>query len=199
MLVIFTDDHRYSGVHALGGMDVKTPNIDLLAADGVTFDNTYLMGAFTGATCVASRAMLLTGTNLFELGGAGHKILEKSKTIGETFQKEGYNTHIIGKWHQDGESLKRSFTSGDKIMGRGLYLVDHFRMHFTIGIKQAHLKKKMPTFWVMTIEETLFVNPFQRMPKEDQPEQKKTARIPQRLLQMKLPTILILIKVKNLL
>ncbi|SFC03435.1 Arylsulfatase A [Algibacter lectus] len=142
VLVIFTDDHRYSGVHALGGMDVKTPNIDLLAADGVTFDNTYLMGAFTGATCVASRAMLLTGTNLFELGGAGHKILEKSKTIGETFQKEGYNTHIIGKWHQDGESLKRSFTSGDKIMGRGLYLVDHFRMPFYDWDKAGAFKKE---------------------------------------------------------
>ncbi|WP_405295587.1 sulfatase-like hydrolase/transferase [Algibacter sp. Ld11] len=141
VLVIFTDDHRYSGVHALGGMDLKTPQIDALAKDGVAFTNTYLMGAFTGATCVASRAMLLTGTNVFQLGGAGHKILNTSKTIGETFQNAGYNTHIIGKWHQDGESLKRSFTSGDKIMGKGLYLVDHFRMPFFDWDKAGEFKK----------------------------------------------------------
>lgn len=142
VLVIFTDDHRYSGVQALGGMDVKTPHIDALVKDGVAFTNTYLMGSFTGATCVASRAMLLTGTNLFELGGAGHKILKKNKTIGETFQNQGYNTHIIGKWHQDGESLQRSFTSGDKIMGKGVYLVDHFRMAFYDWDKAEEFKKE---------------------------------------------------------
>lgn len=121
VLIIYTDDHRYSGVHTLGGANVQTPNIDALAKDGVAFENTYLMGAFTGATCVASRAMLLTGTNLFQLQGAGHNIPIENKTIGETLKNEGYNTHIIGKWHQDGNSLKRSFNSGDKIMGKGVY------------------------------------------------------------------------------
>lgn len=130
VLVIFTDDHRYTGVHALGGMEVKTPHMDALAQDGVVFTNTYLMGAFTGATCIASRAMLLTGKQLFKLGGIGHTIPKENTTMGEAFQKAAYHTHIIGKWHQDGESLKRSFTSGDKIMGKGLYLVDHFRMPF---------------------------------------------------------------------
>ncbi|ADV49760.1 Arylsulfatase [Cellulophaga algicola DSM 14237] len=130
VLLIYTDDHRYSGIHALGGMEVKTPNMDALIEDGVAFENAYLMGAFTGATCVASRAMLLTGTNVFELEGTGHTLPKENATFGEVFGAAGYNTHIIGKWHQDGASLKRSFTSGDKIMGRGVYLVDHFRMPF---------------------------------------------------------------------
>ncbi|WP_366183770.1 sulfatase-like hydrolase/transferase [Flavobacterium ovatum] len=130
VLIIFTDDHRFSGIHALAGMDVKTPNLDALVKDGIAFNNAYLMGAFTGATCVASRAMLLTGRNVFELDGIGHDVPETHTTFGEAFQKQGYNTEVIGKWHQDGETLKRSFTSGEKIMGRGLYLVDHFRMPF---------------------------------------------------------------------
>ncbi|MBA6316131.1 sulfatase-like hydrolase/transferase [Cellulophaga baltica] len=142
VLVIYTDDHRYSGIHALGGMEVQTPNMDALAKNGVVFTNTYLMGAFTGATCVASRAMLLTGTNVFQLQGAGHTIPEKNTTIGETFKNVGYNTHIIGKWHQDGASLKRSFTSGDKIMGKGVYLVDHFRMPFYDWDKAGEFKKE---------------------------------------------------------
>ncbi|SHF83379.1 Arylsulfatase A [Arenibacter palladensis] len=128
ILVIYTDDHRYSGVHALGGMQVKTPNIDALIADGISFTNGYLMGAFSGATCVPSRAMLLTGRNVFELQGQGNIIPTEHKTIGEALQSNNYQTHIVGKWHQDNASLARSFDAGDRLMSRGVYLVDHFRM-----------------------------------------------------------------------
>ncbi|WKX76604.1 sulfatase-like hydrolase/transferase [Zobellia laminariae] len=128
VLIIYTDDHRFSGVHALGGMQVKTPNMDALIADGVSFSNGYLMGAFSGATCVPSRAMLLTGRNVFDLEGQGHSIPPEHTTIGEALQGQDYNTHIVGKWHQDNASLARSFDSGDRLMSRGLYLVDHFRM-----------------------------------------------------------------------
>ncbi|MGC6431339.1 MAG: sulfatase-like hydrolase/transferase [Jejuia sp.] len=130
ILVIYTDDHRYTGVHALGGMPVKTPSMDKLANEGIVFTKTYLQGAFTGATCIPSRAMLLTGRNLFSLDGIGRNIPEKDVTMGEFFKDKGYNTHIVGKWHQDNASLNRSFDSGDKIMGRSAYLVDHFRMPF---------------------------------------------------------------------
>ncbi|WP_010181180.1 sulfatase-like hydrolase/transferase, partial [Aquimarina agarilytica] len=96
VLVIYTDDHRYSGVHTLGGMNVKTPHIDALAANGVAFTNAYLMGAFSGATCVPSRAMLLSGRNVFQLQGKGFVIPQQHATIGETFKKSGYYTHIVG-------------------------------------------------------------------------------------------------------
>ncbi|WP_298537527.1 sulfatase-like hydrolase/transferase [uncultured Algibacter sp.] len=130
VLVIYTDDHRFSGVQALGGMPVKTPHIDKLANEGIAFTNTFLMGSFTGATCIASRAMLHTGRQLFSLNGQGHSIPKSHTTIGETFKGAGYDTHIVGKWHNDNESLTRSFNSGNKVMGRGVYLVDHFRMPF---------------------------------------------------------------------
>ncbi len=130
VVVIYTDDHRYTGVHELGGMPVKTPNLDYLAKEGVVFTNTYLMGAFSGATCMPSRAMLLSGRQLFTLEGKGHTIPETHTTLGETLKKEGYYSHIVGKWHQDKQSMVRSFNSGDKIMGVGLYLTDHYRMPF---------------------------------------------------------------------
>lgn len=128
VLVIYTDDHRYSGVHALAQQAVHTPNLDALAGEGIVFENAFLMGSFSGATCIPSRAMLMTGRNLFELEGQGHKIPKEHRTIGEAFQQAGYRTHIVGKWHQDNASLVRSFDSGSTIMGRGVYLVDHFRM-----------------------------------------------------------------------
>lgn len=130
VIIVYTDDHRYTGIHALGGMPVKTPNMDRLAEDGIAFTKTYLQGAFSGATCIPSRAMLLTGRHLFSLDGIGRNIPESHTTMGEWFKKKGYNSHIVGKWHQDNASLNRSFDSGDKIMGRSAYLVDHFRMPF---------------------------------------------------------------------
>ncbi|WP_273445629.1 sulfatase-like hydrolase/transferase [Neolewinella agarilytica] len=128
VVMIYTDDHRYSGIHALGGMQVKTPHMDALAKEGASFSNAYIMGSFSGATCIPSRAMLLTGRNLFELKGKGHIIPKEHATMGETFGRAGYHTEVIGKWHQDNASLARSFDDGKTIMGRGVYLVDHFRM-----------------------------------------------------------------------
>ncbi|KAA1244765.1 sulfatase-like hydrolase/transferase [Aquimarina sp. RZ0] len=142
VLIIYTDDHRYTGVHALGGQQVETPHMDSLVNDGISFTNTYLMGSFSGATCVPSRAMLLSGRNVFQLKGQGHVIPKEHKTIGETFKKAGYYTHIVGKWHQDNASLIRSFDSGDKIMGRGVYLTDHFRMPLWDWDKKGAFKKE---------------------------------------------------------
>lgn len=131
VLVIFTDDHRYTGVHSLGGMPVKTPNLDKLADEGIAFTNTYLMGSFLGATCIPSRAMLHTGRNLFELDGSGHNIPASHTMLGEAFMHEGYNAHFVGKWHQDFNSLARSFNSGGKVSGKPRYLTDQFRMPYS--------------------------------------------------------------------
>ena len=128
ILLIYTDDHRYTGVQSLGGQFVQTPHIDLLKNEGFAFRNAYLMGSFSGATCIPSRASLLTGKHLFELEQPGRRLPEEHTTIGEQFQEAGYNTHIVGKWHQDKASLARSFDSGDTIMGLDAYLVDHYRM-----------------------------------------------------------------------
>lgn len=128
VVLIYTDDHRYTGIHALGGMQVDTPEMDKLADEGVSFTHGYLMGAFSGATCMPSRNMLMTGRNLFQIGGVGHEIPTTNKTIGEAFQAAGYHTYMIGKWHQDRAALTRSFEDGARVMGIGVYLTDHYRM-----------------------------------------------------------------------
>ncbi|MDA7666402.1 sulfatase-like hydrolase/transferase [bacterium] len=71
------------------------------------------MGSFLGATCVPSRATLLSGRRLFALSNARRTIPVEHTTIGEAFQQAGYHSHIVGKWHQDRASLARSFNSGD--------------------------------------------------------------------------------------
>ena len=142
VLVIYTDDHRFTGVHALGGQAIWTPHMDQLAADGLTFTHTYLMGAFSGATCVPSRAMLHTGRQLFDLEGQGHRIPPAHRMMGEAFQAAGYHTHMVGKWHQDNASLARGFDTGGQVMGRGVYLVDHFRMPLWEWNPSGHYPKE---------------------------------------------------------
>lgn len=131
ILLIYTDDHRYTGIHALGGEDVKTPTFDALANSGVVFEHAYLQGAFAGATSMPSRAMLMTGRNLFELDGAGHNIPTNQTTIGEALMGAGYYAYHIGKWHQDTKSLARSYNGGAKVVGMPAYLTDQYRMPYS--------------------------------------------------------------------
>ena len=65
VLVIYTDDHRYTGVHTLGGQAVKTPHLDKLAADGLRFSQFY-----NTAKCHSSRVDLLTGLYCGQAGNA---------------------------------------------------------------------------------------------------------------------------------
>jgi len=65
ILFIFSDDQTYKGINALGNDEVITPSLDKLVEKGVTFTHAYNMGAWNGAVCVASRAMLNTGKMLW--------------------------------------------------------------------------------------------------------------------------------------
>ena len=131
VVLIYTDDHRYTGVHALGKQAVRTPNLDKLADYGIAFTKAYLMGSFSGATCIPSRAMLHTGRNLFQLDGIGHTIPTNHTTIGEAFMNAGYHAQFVGKWHQDFNSLARSFHTGEKVSGKPRYLTDQYRMPYS--------------------------------------------------------------------
>ena len=64
VLFIFADDQRADTIAALGNPLIKTPNLDRLVARGVAFERAYMMGGNQGATCVPSRAMLLSARPL---------------------------------------------------------------------------------------------------------------------------------------
>jgi arylsulfatase A-like enzyme len=128
VIVMVADDQRYDTIHALGNREIRTPALDSLVGDGVAFTNAYTMGAMTGATCVPSRAMLLSGRSLFDLNGNGNVIPPAHVTMPEAFRKAGYYTFHVGKTHQDRASFLRMFSGGDRIFGFDGYFADHFRM-----------------------------------------------------------------------
>ena len=101
IIVIFTDDHGYADLGVQGSLtDIKTPNIDALARDGVRFTHGYV----TAPQCLPSRAGMLTGRYQQRFGIDDNKtgpLPLEELTIAERLKKAGYVTGQVGKWHLD--------------------------------------------------------------------------------------------------
>jgi len=102
IIFIIADDQSYNTVHAYGNDEIRTPNIDRLAAEGITFTHAYNMGAWHGAVCIASRTMINTGMFLWRAEDS-EKNLEQMADQGmmwsQLMQQAGYDTYFSGKWH----------------------------------------------------------------------------------------------------
>ena len=116
ILFLFTDDQRFDTIHALGNEHIVTPNMDALTRKGTTFTHACIMGSTSGAVCVPSRAMLMSGRTLFH---APHN-LANTLTFPEALHEAGYTTFGTGKWHNKPASFARSFTCGAKIFFGGM-------------------------------------------------------------------------------
>lgn len=104
IVFIFADDMTYTAVNALGNSEILTPNLDRLVAGGTTFTNAYNMGAWNGAVCVASRAMIISGRSVWNANTFRENWLEGNgldKTWGKLMESGGYETYMTGKWHVD--------------------------------------------------------------------------------------------------
>lgn len=99
VIVIFTDDQGYADAGVQGQLnDLKTPNIDQLAHNGVRFTHGYV----TAPQCSPSRAAMLTGQYQQRFGVDSNDFTPMPlnvTTIGERFKSLGYKTGIVGKWN----------------------------------------------------------------------------------------------------
>ena len=104
IVLIMADDMGYSDIGCYGG-EIRTPNLDDLAANGLRFTQFYNTGR-----CCPTRASLLTGLYPHEAGlghmvygdkGAGyHPYLNRQcMTLAEVLGRAGYRTMMSGKWH----------------------------------------------------------------------------------------------------
>ena len=100
ILLILLDDLGYADLSCQGSPDIRTPNIDALAASGIRFTDGYV----PASVCGPSRASLMTGkcSASFGLQGNGEAevgIPHEHKNIAEYLKLVGYATKAIGKWH----------------------------------------------------------------------------------------------------
>jgi arylsulfatase A-like enzyme len=103
VVVIVADDLGYADVGFHGSAEIRTPNLDAIAAAGVILSQAYV----TSSVCSPSRAGLMTGRYPQRFGhennlpstrpDAGLPLTEV--TMGQHFQRAGYVTGAIGKWH----------------------------------------------------------------------------------------------------
>ena len=102
IIYIMADDHAYQAISAYGSEvseRAPTPNIDRIAKEGARMDAVYC----TNSICGPSRASILTGkfshVNGFYKNVDGGDFNGEQLTFPKVFQKNGYQTAVIGKWH----------------------------------------------------------------------------------------------------
>jgi arylsulfatase A-like enzyme len=99
VVVFLSDDQGWGDLSHSGNKDLKTPHIDSLALDGVSFDRFFVC-----PVCSPTRAEFLTGryhprSNVYSTSAGGERMDLDETTIADLFQKAGYATGAFGKWH----------------------------------------------------------------------------------------------------
>lgn len=119
ILFLFADDYTYDALGMLGKVDVETPNLDRLASRGTLFTHAYNMGSFSGAVCVASRNMLLTGRTVWraeKIAKSTDAEAQARRLWPQLLENVGYDTYMTGKWHLQADPTK-SFGSVKHVRG----------------------------------------------------------------------------------
>ena len=127
IVFILTDDQRFDTIGSLyPHSEVKTPNLDRLAARGTAFTHAHIPCGTSGAVCMPSRAMIHSGRRLFSIFREGQDIPPEHITLGQTLGAAGYDSFGTGKWHNGPPAFTRSFKSGSSIFFGGMW--DHWNV-----------------------------------------------------------------------
>ena len=97
---IFADEMREMDMGCSGNPDIRTPNLDRLAAEGARFTRMFT----PDPVCCPARAALMTGLLPHRTGVVrnGQRLSTGVPCIAEITRAAGYATGHIGKWHLDG-------------------------------------------------------------------------------------------------
>jgi len=107
IIFINVDQLSAQAVGHLGCKDVLTPNIDRLAARGISFAKSYS----ANPVCCPARSSWFTGRYTPETGviANGLRLFPSMPDLGQWMRKGGYNVYYAGKWHIPGRDVAESF------------------------------------------------------------------------------------------
>ena len=96
-VLLLTSDQQHWFTLGVQNREIKTPNLDRLAAQGARFDRAYTVNP----TCTPTRASIITGLYPSQHGAwsLGTKLPEQVPTVGDCLNTHGYQTALIGKAH----------------------------------------------------------------------------------------------------
>ncbi|CAN5728980.1 N/A [soil metagenome] len=119
IILIYSDDHGYADLGVQGSVkDIRTPNLDAMAREGVRFTHGYV----SAPQCVPSRAGVITGRYQQRFGVEDNNLgplpLEEL-TLAERLKPAGYVSCQVGKWHLEPspDKTKAKVKRGDKTPG----------------------------------------------------------------------------------
>jgi len=125
IIFVLVDDMRWDQLALTGHPFARTPNLDRLGREGVTFNNAFVCTPL----CSPSRASFLTGqyphthriinNDRNGLSSISHKLV----TFPQVLRKAGYETAFIGKWHMGDDDTRRpGFDHWISFRGQGLFI-----------------------------------------------------------------------------
>ncbi|MEQ9408940.1 MAG: sulfatase-like hydrolase/transferase [Fuerstiella sp.] len=176
VVMIMTDNHGAWTLGCYGNQDIRTPNINRLAAEGTLFDNAFA----SNPVCSPTRATVLTGllpsqhgVHCFLRGGRlqtgpeARCTLDEFTSLPEVLKSAGYSCGLVGEWHLGGNmqpqeglddywiTMPHGGTStfyDAQIIEQGRlrtepeYLTDFWTRHAVNYINQQAEKKDQPFF-----------------------------------------------------
>ncbi|GAB3657444.1 sulfatase [Echinicola sediminis] len=132
LLIVLSDQHSYDMLGAYGNQQIKTPNLDKFASEGVLFTNCFS----NQPVCTPFRGMLLSGMHPLKNGAFVNDtplLPNQSKLMGEILKDQGYQTAYIGKWHLLGGDRDRPIPKGEMRYGFETLLTNNCHVDFRPG------------------------------------------------------------------
>lgn len=119
ILLLLADDQRADTIGAWGNPAIETPSLDRMVARGFSFRRNYCFGSNSGAVCIPSRAMLMSGRTWLDVKAD----LSGTRLLPEHLREAGYTTFATGKWHNGEASFCRAFHQARSVFFGGM--ADH--------------------------------------------------------------------------
>jgi arylsulfatase A-like enzyme len=140
ILLVLVDDLRYDTLGYAGNQVIKTPNVDRLAHQGVSFSNAFC----TTSICATSRATFLTGQYARRHGIHAFRASLSHAAFARTFpallRAKGYRTGFVGKWGLGGALPRDEYDFFKGFSGQGRYFQEGRAEHLTRVLESQSLE-----------------------------------------------------------